>query len=107
MAVLGAYEKDGEVVIEYSDHEPSTHSWREALTRLQGILPVEAAAPKGRREISDQVIEQIIAAARDARKKEDETYQPPAKISMYKQGAPSPQSNTVVSKPKSNLILPN
>jgi hypothetical protein len=89
MAILGAYENKGEVVIEFRDHGPTRLSWRAALTRCAAVAQAETAMSTGCREPGIQnAVEQILAAARDARKKDPEQtgWRPPRSVSMYKQG---------------------
>lgn len=89
MAVLGAYEEDGMVVIEFSDHPPTKLSWREAMKRCRAVQESEAQVSAGRREPGIQkAIEQIIGASREARKKDpaQANWTPPASLSMYRPG---------------------
>ena len=89
MAIEGAYEKDGFVFIEFSDHAPVRLTWREALERCKAIQQMETAVKSGYREAGVQrAVEQVIASARDARKKEDPAWRPPASVSMYAPGRP-------------------
>ncbi len=89
MSILGAYEESGLVVIEHSDHEPSCVTWRDALLRCNAVAQAEVGLPSGRREEGIQrAIEQIIAAARDARKKDPEqsNWTPPVSVSGFRPG---------------------
>lgn len=90
MAILGAYEDKGEVVIEFSDHLPTRLSWRTALERCRGVAQAEQSVGAGRRSPGIQkAVEQIIAAARDARKKDSEQtgWTPSPAVSMYIPGS--------------------
>ena len=90
MAILGAYEEGGLVVIEHSDHPPTHIPWHEAIARCRSVAEAEAQVTAGRREPGVQTaIEQIIAAAREARKKADPDWKPPASVSMYISGSKS------------------
>ena len=87
--ILGAYEEGGLVVMEFSDHPPARITWREALRRCQAVSQAEAATSAGRREPGIQrAVEQIIAAARDARKKDpnEANWTPPASVSLFRTG---------------------
>lgn len=89
MAILGAYEDKGEVVIEFSDHPPTRLHWRAALQRCAGVTEAERTVGPGRREPGIQkAIEQILGAAREARKKDPTQtgWTAPVSASMYRSG---------------------
>lgn len=108
MAILGAYEDHGEVIVEFSDHPPTRLHWRTALQRCEGIARAEQSVGIGRREAGVQkVIEQIIAAARDARKKDPAQtgWKPPTSVSMYKSASRAEISAARI-KSQRKIILP-
>lgn len=76
MAILGAYEDKGEVVLEFSDDPPVRLSWREALMRARACIGDPSV---------QNVIEDIIGAAKEARKKDpaEDGWTPPRSVSMY------------------------
>lgn len=100
MAVLGSYEKDGKVVIEFSDHAPVVIEWREAVSRAVAIGQAEARIGIRRREITQTQIEQVLAAAAKARKKADPMWNMPKYARMFKEGKPNS-----VSKPPASVIV--
>lgn len=107
MAIEGAYEENGQVVIEYSNAAPSRLPWRVAIQRCQAISQAEHSVGVNRREEGVQrAIEQIIAAAREARKKAEADWSPPTSVSMFSVG-----NKQDIQRRKraaaSGLILPN
>lgn len=89
MAVLGAYEKNGKVVIEFSDHPAVELDWREAVNRAVAVGRAEAQLGIRRREITQTQIEQILAAAAKARKKANPDWSMPRSVRMFKEGKPA------------------
>lgn len=99
MAILGAYEDKGEVVLELSDDPPVRLSWREALTRAQACIGDPSV---------QGLIEEIIGAAKEARKKDPEQsgWDPPKSVSMYT-GGKRADVTTRQATPKPRIILPD
>lgn len=109
MAIEGAYEEDGMVVIEFNDGPPARISWKEALERCQGVSIAEQKVSAGRRSPGIQrAIEQILGAAVAARKKDpgETGWTPPPRMSMFQPG-----NKAEVAKRKSasnsGLIIPD
>ena len=108
MAILGAYEDKGEVVIEFSNHPPTRLHWRAALQRCVGVSEAECSAGAGNRTPGIQkAIEQILGAAGEARKKDPTQtgWTPPVSASMYKPGT---RSELAAAKEAANrtILLP-
>lgn len=88
MAIEGAYEEGGLVVIESDNAEPVRLTWRKAMEHCRAVAEMEQSVSMGRRTPGIQkAIEQIIAAAREARKKTEADWKPPTSVSMYQQGS--------------------
>jgi hypothetical protein len=87
MSIVGAYEEEGLVVIEFDNAEPTRITWKEAMKRCQAVAKSEASVAQGRREPGIQkAIEEIIGAAAKARKKTDGSWTPPKSVSGYQPG---------------------
>ena len=104
MAIEGAYEENGLVVIEFSDDSPVRLTWRQAMERCRAIQEAEQSVSIGRRENVQKAIEQTIAAAIEARKKDDPSWKPKQSVSMFT-GKQAKKSE--LNKPKSNIIVAN
>ena len=104
--ILGAYEEGGLVVIEFDNADPVRIPWKEAILRCKGVAEAESTVGAGRREPGIQkAIEQIIAAAQEARKKTDGNWTPPSSVSMF---IPGNKADIMAKKRAANvgLILP-
>ena len=86
MAIIGAYEENGLVVIEFRDHPPVKLHWRKAIERCRAISESESQLSLGRRALGIQkAVEEVIAASRVARKKDPEqgSWSPSRAVSMF------------------------
>lgn len=82
--LIGVFEQDGKVVLDFDDAPRVMLTWREAAVRGRAVIAAEANEPVGRRMRNfNKIIEGLIAAIRDARKKDDPTYVVTGHVQRY------------------------
>jgi len=74
--LVGAYERGALVWLDYDNQEPIPLTWRQALTRVEALKSAEVDLPPGKREVSQELYEDVIRAAVAARIKTQPGWQP-------------------------------
>ena len=84
MALVGAYEKGGLVWIESDDKPPVAITWRDAILRYKAIMDAEQSITFKRRSPKLQkVLEEVLAAAIESRKKDEKGWEPKKSMSTF------------------------
>lgn len=84
MALIGAFEKGGLVVLEDDELGLIPITYREALERCASVWKVESRLPRGRRTPRIQyLIEKILLAAIEAKKKAKPDWEPPSSVVSF------------------------
>jgi hypothetical protein len=85
--VVGVYARGNSVIIECKDLPPVELTWKEAIYRARALSEMPFASIDERRR-SQQLVEDTIGAAKEARKNEQKNWRPGASTEMFMQRKP-------------------